>query len=193
LMVSSQGLKLNGSDAAIPKRRHIGRIGVTGYDTGLPRGDVESALRKHFASCGQITDVYIPVRCRRDNIITLERFVASSSDPVFPAQLEYSFIYFVGEGAVDNALQLDGSDVAGGNVSAEDIPFLEDAHNVPELSGSVMGGRKVVVELIGTPEKTTVYDHPPHRGRRDGCCYVHNCQVKLSWFTLGEKAKATVE
>ncbi|CAH2073780.1 unnamed protein product [Thlaspi arvense] len=101
-----------GSDAAIPKRREIGRITVTGYDTGLPRGDVKRALRKHFDSCGQITDVYVPIKDRVD--YTLWR---------------HGFIYFVGEGAVDKALQLHGSDVGGWNVSVKHLPFLENADN----------------------------------------------------------------
>lgn len=42
-----------------------------GYSTDLPQDDVESSLRKHFSSCGEITDVYVLVL--DDNI--LNRFV----------------------------------------------------------------------------------------------------------------------
>ncbi|KAH0887822.1 hypothetical protein HID58_050251 [Brassica napus] len=34
-------------------------ISVTGYDPSLPQEDLKSALRKHFASCGEITDILI--------------------------------------------------------------------------------------------------------------------------------------
>lgn len=34
-------------------------ISVTGYDPSLPQDDVKSALRKHFASCGEITDILV--------------------------------------------------------------------------------------------------------------------------------------
>ncbi|CAH2033804.1 unnamed protein product [Thlaspi arvense] len=85
------GMKLKGSDAAIPKpkARDIGRIDVTGFDRGVPREDVESALREHFAACGKITDVYVYAGGSR------------------------ALVYFVGEGAVDKALKLNGSDVGG--------------------------------------------------------------------------------
>ncbi|VVA95939.1 unnamed protein product [Arabis nemorensis] len=90
------------SDVARPKARDIGRISVTRFDTGIPREDVESALREHFASCGKITDVYI----RKGSSV--------------------AYIYFVGEGAVDKALELSGSDVGGWNVCAEAYPFWDN-------------------------------------------------------------------
>ena len=54
----------------------ISRIAVEGYDTSLPREDVDGALREHFASCGNIIHVYVPID---ENSGTLCRFVASSS------------------------------------------------------------------------------------------------------------------
>ncbi|XP_019097292.1 PREDICTED: peptidyl-prolyl cis-trans isomerase FKBP43-like [Camelina sativa] len=39
----------------------------------------------------------------------------------------FAYIYLVGEGAVDKALQLDGSDVGGWNVSVKPFPFPETA------------------------------------------------------------------
>ncbi|XP_010452589.1 PREDICTED: nucleolin 2-like [Camelina sativa] len=108
-----KSLSLNGSsDAAIPNSRGIGRIFASGYDTALTRDVVESALRKHFASCGEITDVYIPVNYHEDNRIW-----------------KCAFIYFVGEGAVDKALKLNGSDVDGWNVSVTAYPFPENANS----------------------------------------------------------------
>lgn len=77
-----------------------------GYDTGLPHDDVESALRKLYSSCGEITDVYVPIDYQWENTLS-----------------KCSFVYFVGEGAVDKALLLNGADVGGWNVSAEAYPF----------------------------------------------------------------------
>ncbi|WZY80171.1 hypothetical protein YC2023_026555 [Brassica napus] len=34
-------------------------VSVRGYDTSLPSNDIKSALTKHFASCGEITDVFV--------------------------------------------------------------------------------------------------------------------------------------
>ncbi|EOA21926.1 hypothetical protein CARUB_v10002413mg, partial [Capsella rubella] len=88
----------------------IGRIIVRGYDIRLRRDVVEKALRKHFASCGEITDVYIPKDYRNH---TLWRS---------------GYIYFLGEGAVEKALQLKGSDVGGWNVSVTAYPFMPHAN-----------------------------------------------------------------
>uniref|UniRef100_A0A1J3CPX6 Nucleolin 1 n=1 Tax=Noccaea caerulescens TaxID=107243 RepID=A0A1J3CPX6_NOCCA len=100
-----RGMKLKGCTAAIqePKARDIGRIIVTGYD-GHEDEDVKSALREHFASCGKITDVYIGGKI--------------------------AYVYFVGEGAVDKALKLIGTEVAAGGwkVCAEPYPFWD--HNI---------------------------------------------------------------
>ncbi|XP_020889396.1 nucleolin 1 [Arabidopsis lyrata subsp. lyrata] len=41
----------------------------------------------------------------------------------------YAFIYFVGEGAADKALQLNGSDMGGWTVDAEALPFPEEDDN----------------------------------------------------------------
>ncbi|KAL0672375.1 hypothetical protein Bca4012_000355 [Brassica carinata] len=34
-------------------------VSVRGYDNSLPSNDIKSALTKHFASCGEITDVFV--------------------------------------------------------------------------------------------------------------------------------------
>ncbi|XP_010423843.1 PREDICTED: nucleolin 2-like [Camelina sativa] len=106
-----KSLKLNDSDAAIRVIRDVRRVVVTGYDTGLPRDVVKSALRKHFASCGEITDVYIPKNYTKDNTLS-----------------KCGYIIFLGEGAVDKALQLKGSDVGGWNVSVTPFPCLKHAN-----------------------------------------------------------------
>ncbi|XP_013668584.1 nucleolin 2-like [Brassica napus] len=96
-----------------PRKRDIGRIRVRGYNTDLPHDDVVSALRKHFSSCGEITDVYI-----------FEKTDGLHS---------FGFIYFLGEGAVDKALQLSGIDVGGWTVIAEPYPFTEHAGCYPAV------------------------------------------------------------
>lgn len=84
-----------------------------GYSTDLPQDDVESSLRKHFSSCGEITDVYVLVL--DDNILN-----------------SFGFIYFLGgQGTVDKAMQLSGTDVGGWNVIVEPNPFPEDADWYP--------------------------------------------------------------
>ena len=34
---------------------------VKGFDSSLPPNDIKSALREHFASCGEITRVSVPI------------------------------------------------------------------------------------------------------------------------------------
>ncbi|EFH60976.1 hypothetical protein ARALYDRAFT_478232, partial [Arabidopsis lyrata subsp. lyrata] len=91
----------------------------------------------------------------------------------------YAFIYFVGEGAADKALQLNGSDMGGWTVDAEALPFPEEDDNfsivylvgkdavdeAPKLSGTDMGGgHKVVVRFVAYHGRTIV--HPRrHKGR----------------------------
>ncbi|XP_010452237.1 PREDICTED: uncharacterized protein LOC104734381 [Camelina sativa] len=81
-----------------------GRVTVSGYNfRQTPLADVERALREHFTSCGEITDVCVHMRI--------------------------GYIYFMGEGAVDKAMQLNGSDVGGWNVSVKPFPFPEHAND----------------------------------------------------------------
>ncbi|XP_056846904.1 nucleolin 1-like [Raphanus sativus] len=115
-------LTLNESDAKKirPKNSYIGRIRVKGYNTDLPHDDVVNALRKHFSSCGEITDVYISVLPNN----TLHSF---------------GFVYFLGEGAVDKALQLSGRDMGGWNVIADPHPFPKDADCIGAAAVYVYG------------------------------------------------------
>lgn len=108
-----------------------------GYNIDLPQDDVESALRNHFSSCGKITDVCVIVL--DDNM--LDRFVTTSSSNStqvlyiyiyanigFLLFHSFGFIYFLGgQGTVDRAMQLSGTDVGGWNVTVKPYPFLEDA------------------------------------------------------------------
>ncbi|ESQ54845.1 hypothetical protein EUTSA_v10026130mg [Eutrema salsugineum] len=86
---------LIGRDSDIPKIRIIRRICVEGYDTSLPEFDVDAALRKHFASCGDVVHVYIPIE-ELDK--PLNRF---------------AFVYLRGKDAEEKALKLSGSKVEG--------------------------------------------------------------------------------
>lgn len=74
-------------------------IEVTGYDTSLPEDDIKSALTNHFSSCGEIEDLTIRAPT-----------LASSSNSGCEY---YMFIYILGEGAEEKALQLNGSDMGG--------------------------------------------------------------------------------
>ncbi|EFH49468.1 predicted protein, partial [Arabidopsis lyrata subsp. lyrata] len=157
-----KGLKRKGRERIIPKFSDAGRIIVTGYDTGLPLDDVATALKNHFSRCGMITDVSIPLDSAK-NYKILQRC---------------GYIYFVGEGAVDKALQLNGSDMGGRNVSVEAYPYDEDANDsagamiygkdvadkVTELNGSHMGGHKLAVRVTAKPRIPTVHRRQ-HRQR----------------------------
>ncbi|CAN6902003.1 unnamed protein product [Brassica oleracea] len=101
-----EGLELNGCDAEIRESR-ISRIAVEGYDTSLPREDVDGALREHFASCGNIIHVYVPID---ENSGTLCR---------------YALVY-VNEEDEEKALRLDGSDMGGQILRIKSYPFHEN-------------------------------------------------------------------
>ncbi|CAE6086837.1 unnamed protein product [Arabidopsis arenosa] len=113
---ADKGLILIGEGSIIPKLSDVGRIIVSGYDTDLPIDDVETALRNHFSCCGIITNICIPFVSFGDE--TLRR---------------RGYIYFLGEGAVDKALQLNGVDVGGWNVSVKAYPFPKNANNEVEI------------------------------------------------------------
>ncbi|XP_010424780.1 PREDICTED: uncharacterized protein LOC104709943 [Camelina sativa] len=92
-------IRLRGSETAEPIIRDVGRIIVSGYDTSysLPLEVAKSALEKYFSSCGEITDV--------------------SFDDCS------AYVYFVGEGAVDKALQLNDSELDGWKLTVQPFPF----------------------------------------------------------------------
>ncbi|CAH8350959.1 unnamed protein product [Eruca vesicaria subsp. sativa] len=94
-----KALQLSGSDVGgwkaivtpYPFPKDAGRsitIWVSGYDTSLSEIDIESAIRQHFSSCGEITDVEIS---------------KSSS-----AEVDID-----GEDAQDKVMELDGSHMGG--------------------------------------------------------------------------------
>ncbi|WZY90645.1 hypothetical protein YC2023_047380 [Brassica napus] len=55
-------------DALLNDKKFRVGIMVKGYDTSLPADEVESFLRTHFSSCGEITHVYISTPNNRANI-----------------------------------------------------------------------------------------------------------------------------
>ncbi|WZZ55520.1 uncharacterized protein LOC106405071 [Brassica napus] len=55
-------------DALLKDKKFRFGIMVKGYDTSLPADEVESVLRTHFSSCGEITHVYISTPNNRANI-----------------------------------------------------------------------------------------------------------------------------
>ncbi|CAN7096582.1 unnamed protein product [Brassica rapa subsp. narinosa] len=101
-----EGLELNGCDAEIRESR-ISRIAVEGYDTSLPREDVDDALREHFASCGNIIHVHVPI------------------DESSGTLCRYALIY-VNKEDEEKALRLDGSDMGGRILQIQSYPFHEN-------------------------------------------------------------------
>ncbi|KAG2334826.1 hypothetical protein Bca52824_006006 [Brassica carinata] len=80
------------------QRKMSEAISVTGYDPSLPRDDVKSALRKHFASCGEITD-----------ILVLD---------------SHALVHLYGLGSVHRAVQLNGTDLGGGfKLTVQPVPY----------------------------------------------------------------------
>ncbi|CAH2067734.1 unnamed protein product [Thlaspi arvense] len=84
-------------------------IKVTGHDTPLPVHGIESALRKHFASCGQIMAV-------------------AAGDP--------SFLIIDGKGAQEKALSLSGSYMGGCKLVAEPSPKSAPEENGKRIYGA---------------------------------------------------------
>ncbi|WZY80169.1 hypothetical protein YC2023_026553 [Brassica napus] len=71
-------------------------VSVRGYDNSLPSNDIKSALTKHFASCGEITDVFVLKR--------------------------RAIIYFFGWHAISKAVELSGSNVGGCGLVVKALP-----------------------------------------------------------------------
>ncbi|XP_009117999.2 uncharacterized protein LOC103843052 [Brassica rapa] len=102
-------LESKDSDAEI-RESSISRIAVEGYDTSLRREDVDDALREHFASCGNIIHVYVPID---ENSGTLCR---------------YALIY-VNEEDEEKALRLNGSDMGGRILQIQSYAFHQNHLN----------------------------------------------------------------
>ncbi|CAH8269907.1 unnamed protein product [Arabidopsis lyrata] len=87
-------------------------ISVEGYDTWLRKYPLKLVLEKHFASCGEITNIYVPT--------DFERGILKS----------VAFMRIEGEGAEEKALQLSGTDVGGWTAIVKPAPsqkvFMDD-------------------------------------------------------------------
>ncbi|CAA7028775.1 unnamed protein product [Microthlaspi erraticum] len=103
-----ESLDLNDSDADIRKSSSsiVSRMYVEGYDTSLSGHDFVKSITKHFESCGEVMNVYIPGYFQGRN---LNRF---------------SLMYIRGEGAEEKALKLSGSYISRGyKLVVESYPF----------------------------------------------------------------------
>ncbi|CAL9229007.1 unnamed protein product [Arabidopsis halleri] len=94
-----KGLKLlelndSGADSQIPRSTSTA-ISVEGYDITLKEYPLRLALAKHFASCGKITQIYVPRNFKK-------KLLKSAS-----------FLWIEGDDAEEKALQLSGTDVGG--------------------------------------------------------------------------------
>ncbi|CAH8312455.1 unnamed protein product [Eruca vesicaria subsp. sativa] len=108
-----------------------------------------------------------------DDVERSQMFVSTYLQIIFSTVLV--FIYFLGEGTADKALELNGTDMGRWNVIVE--PFREDADCVGvasvflygegaedkllDLDGSYMGGSKILVKVIPSTGIHTV--HPRRR------------------------------
>ncbi|KAG7553973.1 RNA recognition motif domain [Arabidopsis suecica] len=92
-------------------------ISVEGYDTSLRRYPLKLELEKHFASCGEIYNIYVP----RD----FERGILKS----------VAFMRIEGEGAEDKALQLSGTDVGGWTAIVKRAPYQKVFMDDPWYAG----------------------------------------------------------
>ncbi|BAB09986.1 unnamed protein product [Arabidopsis thaliana] len=134
----------------------VGRIKVTGYDTGLPLDDLYTALAEHFSSCGEIWEIYIPLKFDETNTI-LNRFWWLLPPPFLS----------------NSSAQVN---VGGWNVSVEAYPYPAHANDsvravvhgkdvadtVTQLNGSYMRGRKLAV--LGDCQTGNTYTpHSPPR------------------------------
>ncbi|KAL9278522.1 putative peptidylprolyl isomerase [Arabidopsis thaliana] len=139
---STMGAKRNN----VPKLSDVGRIKVTGYDTGLPLDDLYTALAEHFSSCGEIWEIYIPLKFDETNTI-LNRFWWLLPPPFLS----------------NSSAQVN---VGGWNVSVEAYPYPANANDsvravvhgkdvadtVTQLNGSYMRGRKLAVWVTAKPD-----------------------------------------
>lgn len=91
-------------DALLNDKKFRFGIMVKGYDTSLPADEVESFLRTHFSSCGEITHVYISTPNNRANI------------------------YFSEEEGEALALGLHGSEVRGFRITTRSLAKVRSNH-----------------------------------------------------------------
>ncbi|CAH8269905.1 unnamed protein product [Arabidopsis lyrata] len=112
-----KGLKLlEFNDSGADSQTHSSTstaISVEGYNTTLKEYPLRLALAKHFASCGKITQIYVPRDFKKK---LLKRA---------------SFVWIEGDDAEEKALQLSGTDVGGWTAIVKPVPsqkiFYDDS------------------------------------------------------------------
>ncbi|CAN6936013.1 unnamed protein product [Brassica oleracea] len=102
------------ADELYNDRRFWFGVTVRGYNTFLPADEVESALIKHFSSCGEITHVFVSTLDKKTNI------------------------YFYQQEGEARALDLDGSDVRGFKIAVTGVATIFS--NRPPPSGEFCYG-----------------------------------------------------
>ncbi|KAG7549964.1 RNA-binding domain superfamily [Arabidopsis thaliana x Arabidopsis arenosa] len=126
----SQGPNIEFSPEAAASRSARSRlfrsiiVSVSGFDPWLPEHDLESSLRRHFSSCGEVTN------------ISIHR--GPSGIIKSPA-----FIFLLGEDAAEQALELSGSDVGGWKVAVKVLPLpptINDSINQTRCFGISVTG-----------------------------------------------------
>ncbi|KAG2309127.1 hypothetical protein Bca52824_028875 [Brassica carinata] len=103
-------------------RRFWFGVAVRGYDTSLPVDEVESALRKHFSSCGEITHVFVSTLDKKTNI------------------------YFYQEDGEARALDLSGNEVGGFEIAVTGVATIFS--NRPPPGGGIGYGYSVPAHMI---------------------------------------------
>lgn len=104
-------------------------ISVTGYDLSLPQDDLKSALRKHFASCGEITDILVLYRLLQPCSAKTFSQLLPCVKPIFNAFFASCFcsralVHLYGLGSVHRAVQLNGTDLGGGfKLTVQAVPY----------------------------------------------------------------------
>ncbi|KAH0872255.1 hypothetical protein HID58_069617 [Brassica napus] len=94
---------------------------VKGFDSSLPPNDIKSALREHFASCGEITRVSVPI----------DRETGGSR----------GIAYVEFKEGTKKAFELNGSDMGGWNIVVDQPRQKENNNSGGGFNGGRSGGR----------------------------------------------------
>ncbi|CAN7083057.1 unnamed protein product, partial [Brassica oleracea var. botrytis] len=94
---------------------------VKGFDSSLPPNDIKSALREHFASCGEITRVSVPI----------DRETGGSR----------GIAYVEFKEGTEKAFELNGSDIGGWNIVVDQPRQKENNNSGGGFNGGRSGGR----------------------------------------------------
>ncbi|KAG5402918.1 hypothetical protein IGI04_009037 [Brassica rapa subsp. trilocularis] len=102
-------------------------VSIRGYDNSLPSNDIKSALTKHFASCGEITDVFVLKR--------------------------RAIIYFFGWHAISKAVELSGSNVGGCELVVKALPVPKRNLGPPPPPSLLPFGYTIPAECVEAAHK----------------------------------------